>query len=129
MPLIPACARILIAAKLAMRSHAAFGGRNGVLGPCRVWDGARSKGGKRPSSGYYGSIRIPGVPGGGVRAHVAAAWVAGLIDEPRVPDGFHIDHRCARSLCIEDRHFEIVPALENVKRRWSRKRPPAEGRV
>lgn len=107
-----------------MRSHAAFGGRNGVIGPCRLWDGARSKGGKRPGSGFYGSVRIPGVSGGGVRAHVASAWVAGMIPSPRLPAGLHIDHRCERSLCIEAGHFEIVPAEENVKRRWSRKLAP-----
>lgn len=119
--MIPACARLLIAAKLAARSHIVLGGRNGVPGPCRIWDGARSRGGKRPSSGPYGSIWIPGEGGGGVRVHVAAAWAAGLIPAPRVPAGINIDHKCERTLCIEPSHFELVPAQINQKRRWSRR--------
>lgn len=119
--MIPACARIVVAAKLAARSHATLGGRNGVHGPCRIWDGAQSKGGGRPKSGPYGSVVIPG-KAGGVRAHVASAWAAGLIPEPRLPDGLHLDHRCERTLCIEAGHFELVPAIVNLKRRWKRPR-------
>jgi hypothetical protein len=119
--MIPACARIIVKLKLEQRSRVLFGARNGLKKPCRYWQGARSKGGKRPGSGFYGSIRIPGVPGGGVRAHVAAAWVAGILKEPRVPEGRHLDHRCERSLCIEDDHFELIPSLENIRRRWTRR--------
>lgn len=119
--MIPACARLIVMVKLLQRSRVVFSSRNGLKKPCRIWEGARTKGGKRPGSGFYGSIRIPGVPGGGVRAHVAAAWVAGRLKEPRLPDGMHLDHECERSLCIEDEHFELVPALVNLKRRWTRR--------
>lgn len=119
--MIPSCARLIVAAKLITRSHVTLRARNGLSAPWRIWDGAQSKGGQRPKSGPYGSVCIPGVKGGGVRVHVAAAWVAGLIKEPRVPEGMHLDHRCERTLCIEDTHFELVPALVNLKRRWSRR--------
>lgn len=122
--MIPACSRIVVAARLLDNSHPALASRCGAEGACRIWDGARSKGGKRPSSGFYGSVRVPGVKGGGVRAHVAAAWVAGLIVAPRLPAGLHIDHLCRRSLCINPDHFEIVPAAENIRRRW--RRAPAD---
>ena len=118
--MIPACARIVVHTKLVARSHLAAGGRNGVPGPCRLWDGARSKGGGRPNSGPYGSVVIPGIRGG-VRVHVAAAWAGGLIPTPRVPKGFNLDHRCERTLCIEERHFELVPAKVNQALRWSRR--------
>lgn len=122
--MIHACARILVAAKLVASSHLALGGRNGVTGPCRLWDGAQSRGGAhkgRKAGGPYGSIRIPGFGKGGVRVHVAAAWTAGLIAEPRVPDGMHLDHQCERTLCIEAGHFELVPCAVNLARRWSRR--------
>jgi hypothetical protein len=118
--MMAACLRIVIAARLAARQRVLIGSRNGLAKPCRLWTGAQSKGGKRPKSGPYGSIWIPGV--GGVRTHVAVAWVEGLIAEPRIPAGFNLDHQCERTLCIEGTHYELVPALENQKRRWSRRR-------
>lgn len=117
-----ACARIITALRIEQRSHVLSGARNGLTKPCRQWDGARSRGGGRPSSGFYGSIRIPGVEGGGVRAHVASAWAAGILREPRVPAGMHIDHLCQRSLCVEPDHFELVPAAENLRRIHSRRK-------
>lgn len=118
--MIPACLRILIAARLASRERVLHGARNGLEKPCRLWTGAQSKGGKRPNSGPYGSIWIPGF--GGIRTHVAAAWVAGLIPAPRVPAGMNIDHRCERPLCIEVDHFELIPAKKNQQLRWARRR-------
>jgi hypothetical protein len=117
--MIPACARIVVAAKLAARSHLTLAGRNGLRLPCRIWDGAQSKGGKRPKSGPYGSVVIPGIAGG-IRAHVVAAWVAGKIPLPRVPAGMHLDHECERTLCIEETHLVLRPKLENLKLRWAR---------
>jgi hypothetical protein len=116
---LPACLRVLIMARIVARERVLIGSRNGVNGPCRLWTGARSKGGKRPSSGPYGSIWIPGV--GGVRVHVAAAWVAGIIPEPRVPAGMNLDHRCERTLCVETNHYALIPAVKNRELRWSRR--------
>lgn len=117
---LPSCLRVLIAARLAMRERVLRGSRNGMPQPCRLSTGAQSRGGKRPASGPYGSIWIPGV--GGVRVHVAAAWVAGIIPEPRVPAGMNIDHRCERTLCIEPSHYAVIPAVDNQVLRWSRRR-------
>jgi hypothetical protein len=117
---LPACMRILIGAKLVGNQRVLLGSRNGLPKPCRIWTGAKSKGGGRPKSGPYGSIWIPGM--GGVRVHVAAAWAAGLIPEPRVPAGHNLDHRCERTLCIEETHYELIPALKNQQLRWSRRR-------
>lgn len=117
---LPGCLRVLIAAKLAAKERVLLGSRNGLTRPCRLWTGAQSKGGGRPSSGPYGSIWIPGV--GGVRVHVAVAWVAGLIPSLRVPRGMNIDHRCERTLCMEPEHYALIPAPNNRALRWSRRR-------
>lgn len=116
----PACLRVLIAARLASRERVLLHSRNGLEKPCRLWTGAKSKGGGRPSSGPYGSIWIPGV--GGVRVHVAVAWVAGLIPSLRVPEGMNIDHRCERTLCMEPEHYALIPAPHNRALRWTRRR-------
>lgn len=121
--MIPACTRILVAARIAQRERVLTGARNGLTKPCKLWTGAQSKGGKRPKSGPYGSIRIPGF--GPVRVHVAAAWAAGLIDEPRLPEGMNLDHGCERTLCIEHDHYALIPALDNQKLRWSRRKAKA----
>lgn len=118
--MIPACMRIIVQVKLLERQRVLFGARNGLRKPCRLWTGAQSKGGKRPNSGPYGSIHIPGV--GPVRVHVAAAWAFGLIPDLRVPAGMNIDHGCERTLCIEHDHYAVIPALENQKLRWARRR-------
>ncbi len=121
--MLPACLRIEIMAKVAARERVLLGARGGLVKPCRIWTGARSKGGKRPKSGPYGSIWIPGV--GGVRLHVAVAWAVGLIPEPRVPAGMNLDHGCERTLCAEWTHYELIPAVKNQELRWSRRRRPA----
>jgi hypothetical protein len=81
---------------------------------CLVWTGALSRGGQRPHSGLYGSFWIQGQ--NSVRAHVVAAWMAGLIGETRVPEGMHLDHVCENTLCVDPRHLELVPAPENIAR-------------
>lgn len=121
--MMPACLRVLIAARLAAKERVLIGARNGLTRPCKLWTGAQSKGGKRPASGPYGSIWIPGV--GGVRTHVAAAWVVGIIPSPRVPAGMNLDHRCERTLCIETEHYQLIPEIDNQKLRWSRRRRAA----
>lgn len=118
--MIPACTRILVAARIAQRERVLSGARNGLAKPCKLWTGAQSKGGNRPKSGPYGSIRIPGF--GSVRVHVAAAWAAGIIDEPRIPAGMNLDHGCERTLCIEHQHYALIPAVDNQKLRWSRRK-------
>lgn len=117
------CLRLIVLTRLLQKSRVLLGSRNGNRKPCRLWTGGQSKGGGRPSSGPYGSIWIPGI--GSVRAHVAAAWIAGKIPSLRVPEGMNIDHTCERTLCIEDDHFELVPKQVNQERRWTRRRKVA----
>ena len=116
---LPACLRVLVAARIAARQRVLLGARNGLTTPCRLWTGAQSKGGGRPSSGPYGSIWIPGI--GSVRVHVAVAWAEGMLAEPRVPAGMNLDHRCERTLCIERDHYQLIPAETNRELRWSRR--------
>ncbi|PHQ62298.1 MAG: hypothetical protein COC10_10925 [Sphingobium sp.] len=121
--MIRACLRILMMARMADRTRVLLGSRNGLARPCRIWTGAQSRGGKRPGSGPYGSVWVPDV--GGVRAHVAAAWIAGVLAEPRVPPGMNLDHRCERTLCIEESHLELMPAEDNRALRWTRRKKAA----
>lgn len=92
-------------------------------GGCLIWTGAQSVGGQRPSSGPYGSFWV-GSGISAVRAHVWAAWRAGIIPSLRVPIGKHIDHICTNTLCVDAEHFELVDAEINLTRRWTR--PEAE---
>ena len=114
-----ACLKILIEARMAPKTRVLLGARNGLATPCRLWIGGQSRGGGRPKSGPYGSVWVPTL--GPVRAHVAAAWIAGLIPAPRVPSGMNLDHRCERTLCVEASHLSLIPAVINQKLRWSRR--------
>jgi hypothetical protein len=93
-----------------------------AVGKCRLWLGARSRGGgKRKGGGPYGSFN----PGAGlqtVRAHVWAAWRAGKIKELRVPAGMHLDHECNQSLCVEGVCIVLKPKAVNLELRWTRRR-------
>lgn len=92
-----------------------------VEGPCRVWIGAQSKGGRnqkgrsRSRGGPYGSF---GVAGRVIRAHIYAAFRAGIIPGFRVPEGMNVDHRCKNTLCCA--HLELVPVAVNQARRWGK---------
>lgn len=58
--------------------------------------------------------------GGGVRAHVFIAWIAGIIKGLKVPKGMNLDHTCENSLCVNPGHLELVSKLENQLRKKSR---------
>jgi len=76
---------------------------------CHFWMGARSKG--RGNKKPYGSFRHRG---GTVRAHRFASEVLGGLE---CPPGHHRDHTCRFSLCVNPDHIEVVPKLENQRRR------------
>lgn len=87
--------------------------------PCWLWKAGKSRGQNRWSlKAYYGTFNPGGEVTGGIRAHVFIAWVAGLIDELRVPKGMNIDHRCKQALCCNPLHFEVVPAEVNQQRKY-----------
>ncbi len=92
---------------------------------CRRWLGARSRGGQKPDANWYGSFNTGRDVAGVVRAHVWAAWRAGLIPDLRVPEGFQLDHRCEDTLCVEALCFELVTGGENTSRMWESRRSRA----
>ena len=78
---------------------------------CWLWCGARTKGGHRPGGGFYGSVWCGGT---GVRAHIFA-WIA---SGGELPLGWHLDHLCRNTLCVNPLHLEPVTAQENLRRQW-----------
>lgn len=71
-----------------------------------------ARGGNRK---WYGSFRLGKRV---VRAHRFACDVLG--DSP-CPDGFHRDHTCCFSLCVNPAHLEPVSREENQARKVSRR--------
>ena len=72
------------------------------LGPCMVWEGARSKAG-------YGQKRING----------KLEYVHRLSAQERfgpIPAGMQVDHLCRNRACYNADQLEIVTRQENVRR-------------
>lgn len=90
---------------------------------CLIWCGGQSRGGQRSRNTVYGSFTI-NARLKGVRAHVAMATAAGKIRDFRVPPGFHLSHQCDRSLCVEETHVELQPAVKNIRDRHARPARP-----
>lgn len=92
--------------------------------PCQLWTGGKSRGGDRWSEkAWYGTFNPGGVVRGGVRAHVYAAYVAGIIPDLRIPEGMNLDHCCEQSLCCNPLHIDLVSKHVNQERRmrpWTR---------
>lgn len=74
-------------------------------GECWLWLGTRVRG--------YGRLRFGGRT---VAAHRA------LYEARRgpIPDGFTLDHLCARPPCINPDHMEPCTVSDNLRRRWDR---------
>ena len=86
---------------------------------CWLWMGARSRGsGNRK---WYGSFRLGKTT---VRAHRFATEILGGIKE--CPPGYHRDHECCNSLCVNEDHIQIVPREVNQTRKVQRRRGIAE---
>ena len=82
---------------------------------CWFWNGARSSHRGRK---LYGSFNHHGKV---IRAHIFAHdHLAGKA----CPEGWHRDHLCGFSLCVNPDHIVAVPAAENVARvresRWDK---------
>lgn len=84
-----------------------------LLSGCWFWTGARSRGaGNRK---WYGSFRVGGKT---VRAHrFACEALAGV----ECPPGYHRDHTCGFSLCVNPDHLEVVTRDENQRRKTARR--------
>lgn len=94
---------------------------------CRVWCGAqtrgsrgryvrkkRHKGKRRANNGpKYGQFWIGPEKRDTIKAHIFAAFLAGKISTPRVPQGMHLAHSCKHgSLCVDC--TRLVPASVNL---------------
>lgn len=81
---------------------------------CWFWTGARSKG--RGNKKWYGSFWIGKRT---VRAHRFSCDMVGKA----CPPGYHRDHTCVFSLCVNPFHIEIVTPGVNTELRDARKEP------
>lgn len=82
---------------------------------CWFWNGARSRG--KRNKKWYGSFHVSSEVGT-VRAHRFAAEVLGR--QP-CPPGYHRDHTCQFSLCVNPGHLEVVTHTVNQERKVSRR--------
>lgn len=90
----------------------------GLVGPCRMWRGAKTKGGGPVTHRLtYGTFAVYPWQ---MRAHIfaVAAWET-LDKMPHLP-GQHVDHLCKRTLCVAPLHLQSVPPLVNLARRWGK---------
>lgn len=81
---------------------------------CWLWTGARSRG--KGNRKWYGSFRLGKTT---VRAHRFASECLGGRE---CPPGYHRDHECCNSLCVNEDHIAIVTHSENQERKVSRAR-------
>lgn len=77
--------------------------------PCWLWVGAKSRG--RGNRKWYGTFHVNRQR---VRAHRFAHDVLG---GGTCPAGWHRDHRCGVSLCVNPHHIEAVPKEVNELRK------------
>lgn len=78
---------------------------------CWTWIGKRKKGGYY----YYGHINIQ-------ENKISKSKLAHRISyesfkETQIPEGYHIDHLCHNTLCVNPEHLEAVPGDVNLARR------------
>lgn len=79
---------------------------------CWTWLGARSGG--QGNQLRYGSFRVGDKV---MRAHRVAHDIIG---RKHCPAGWHRDHTCNNSLCVNPAHIEAVPHEENQRRKVAR---------
>lgn len=71
------------------------------LGPCWIWLHARDRKG-------YGHFKWPG----GITAHRFSYEASGR----EIPDGYHVDHLCRVTSCVNPDHLEAVTPSVNTMR-------------
>jgi hypothetical protein len=80
---------------------------------CWPWLGGKSSG--QGNKAPYGTFNIYTPEASfAVRAHIFSCEAAGL----DIPKGFHRDHLCVDTLCVNSLHFEATTPRENSLRRW-----------
>lgn len=86
---------------------------------CWFWTGGRSRGsGNRK---WYGSFRLGA---GTIRAHRFASEALGGAP---CPPGYHRDHTCCFSLCVNPAHLEVVSREVNQDRKVQRRNDACRG--
>jgi len=81
---------------------------------CWFWAGARSRG--KGNKKWYGSFRL------GKRVVRAHRFSCDALRKEECPPGYHRDHTCCFSLCVNPEHIEVVPSEVNQQRKMDRKR-------
>lgn len=79
---------------------------------CWFWTGGRSRG--KGNKKWYGSFWHKGKT---IRAHRFSHDEIGKKD---CPPGYHRDHKCCFSLCVNPDHIEAVTHVENQQRKVDR---------
>jgi hypothetical protein len=79
---------------------------------CHFWAGARSRG--KGNTKWYGSFRYRGKV---IRAH---RFAHDYIGGKSCPPGYHRDHTCVFSLCVNPEHLEAITREENERRKRER---------
>lgn len=82
---------------------------------CHFWAGTRSRG--RGNRKWYGTFWFDGARW---RAHRFADEVLGR--RGPLPEGYHRDHTCEFSLCVNPEHIERVTREENERRKQERRK-------
>jgi len=85
---------------------------------CWYWTGGRSRG--KGNRKWYGTFWVGGKS---IRAHRFASEV---LAGAACPPGFHRDHTCSFSMCVNPAHIEVVTSAENNARKIARKAAHAE---
>lgn len=77
--------------------------------PCWLWTGAKSRG--KGNRKWYGTFRV------GKRAVRAHAFAFDVLGGQSLPAGWHRDHRCHFSLCVNPQHLEAVsPEINQLRK-------------
>lgn len=85
---------------------------------CWFWSGARSRG--KGNKKWYGTFWVNREIGS-VRAHRFSCDVFGKRPLPKV-GRWHRDHNCCFSLCVNEKHLDIVTHEENELLKKARQR-------
>jgi len=80
---------------------------------CWFWTGGRSRG--KGNRKWYGSFHL------GKRTVRAHRFACDVIGKKSCPPGYHRDHLCHFSMCVNPDHIEPVPPEINQQRKMERK--------
>lgn len=94
---------------------------------CHYWTGARSRG--KGNKKWYGSFKATIVlpDGRKVRRSVRAyRFACEVLGKRNCPPEHHRDHTCEFSMCVNEKHIEVVHKTVNQERKVQRRRAAKE---